>query len=118
MAMIWSPDRVAMAVENSGIGCWWWHCETGEIGWNSHMYTLFDKAPSSDPISLSHVLHTIQRVLRVLHRDCSIITIMAEGNSVDGSRKMTGICVDITDLAVKTSHWSGTASEQHSMSQP
>ncbi|KAG5187148.1 hypothetical protein JKP88DRAFT_307871 [Tribonema minus] len=133
--MAWDADRVALAVDESGIGCWVWCTKSGEIAWNSHMYTLFDKEPSSGPISYEADFATrlhpddfarISRLVeasvscgtrfnacyRVLHRDGSAISIMAcGGESVEGS--MVGTCVDVTKLLTTKLHESGVASSEH-----
>eukprot|EP00611_Tribonema_gayanum_P010237 TRINITY_DN2018_c0_g1_i1.p1 TRINITY_DN2018_c0_g1~~TRINITY_DN2018_c0_g1_i1.p1 ORF type:complete len:155 (+),score=26.74 TRINITY_DN2018_c0_g1_i1:50-466(+) len=131
MAEICDADRVALAVANSGVGCWWWHTQTGEIGWNSHMYTIFDKEHSSGPINyaadvttrlhpddFAHICrlatHSVtsstrfKACFRIQRRDGSVTSIMANGDFVDGSGKMTGICIDVTNLDVKTSHGRST----------
>lgn len=114
-------ERMALATQFAGIGVWDWWVDDGTLTWNDEMYRLFDLprdcTPSYEvwrnavlPEDRAEAERSLQETVagtrdflstyRIVQRDRSQRFIRAtaklSGDAADRSRRVVGICVDVT----------------------
>ncbi len=122
-----TEDRLALALSASQIGIWDWDLTTNVLAWDQRMHVLFDTDSTSTTIpfdlAISRIFEedqpgvhaALEKALaerseyamnyRVRHRNGEVRHISARGKvcvdpDTDEPIRVTGVCVDITEVSV------------------